>query len=876
MHGVTESSPRPQTAESNQKETTAFNLDRTLHDIAHWLPTQGPIKDFIHHNTLHAFQSRPFHDALAVASEVHGAKAYLSLSDFREMYRRGRITGTGLSRALESRGIAPKDRAEWERRLLDERIADEPPPPGFADAGIRSAWWRDRAVDLDSLVQPLLFRLLSGFLDQGISHWRMPHATDTFWNAIRRLVKESKLPILPLSDASCRGLLEKEPADAILFCLSKIVGKESHYERYLLEMLLAHPGWSGMVHMIAEKPGSLLARRKITIEQLVAVELLFELGWLTRKLGAGFTPLIRPDATETETPLPPARLTPVDSEAVRQKKMWQEAMEWSLYEDVLRGLESHHGGPRREPASAEVHAFFCIDDRECSLRRHLEEVNPKLRTHATAGFFGIDIVFQAAGDAYPTQLCPVVLTPKHLVREIHEQPSVPKRSFFRSLLHLDTSPNTLFRGWLLTQTLGLFTSLRLALQVFRPGIRLLAERGMTRIDRPTRLHLLRESDEQTDDGFWIGFSISEMVDRVGSVLRNAGFKFDSQTRLIVFFAHGASSANNPHFAAYDCGACSGRPGAPNARAIAWMANHPDVRDGLKGRGMTIPDGCHFVGALHDTTRDEITYFDVAAIPASHRPLFERFDSSMQEALRRNAKERCRRFEMVPQDLSVEQSLSHVKERASSIFEPRPEMNHATNALAIVGRRELTRGLFLDRRSFLNSYDPTNDPQGDTLAGILGAVVPVCGGINLEYYFSRVDNVVYGAGTKLPHNVFGLIGVANGVEGDLRNGLPSQMIEIHDPVRLLILVEQEPEVALRAVKKNPAVYEWVQNQWVHFSCISPSEGRTYWLNQGTFRPVFEKKQTASLPMVNGSLQVASGHRENIPVHVIDPVGPKGDE
>jgi uncharacterized protein len=54
---------------------------------------------------------------------------------------------------------------------------------------------------------------------------------------------------------------------------------------------------------------------------------------------------------------------------------------------------------------------------------------------------------------------------------------------------------------------------------------------------------------------------------------------------------------------------------------------------------------------------------------------------------------------------------------------------------------------------------------------------------LEYYFSRVDNQKLGAGTKLPHNVMGLIGVANGIEGDLRPGLPLQMIEVHDPVKI---------------------------------------------------------------------------------------------
>ena len=61
------------------------------------------------------------------------------------------------------------------------------------------------------------------------------------------------------------------------------------------------------------------------------------------------------------------------------------------------------------------------------------------------------------------------------------------------------------------------------------------------------------------------------------------------------------------------------------------------------------------------------------------------------------------------------------------------------------------GLFLDRRAFLNSYDPTQDDENSTsLTRLLQAAVPVCGGINLEYYFSYVDNPGFGCGTQLPH------------------------------------------------------------------------------------------------------------------------------
>jgi LysM repeat protein len=60
---------------------------------------------------------------------------------------------------------------------------------------------------------------------------------------------------------------------------------------------------------------------------------------------------------------------------------------------------------------------------------------------------------------------------------------------------------------------------------------------------------------------------------------------------------------------------------------------------------------------------------------------------------------------------------------------------------------------------------------------------------------------------------GLIGVANGADGDLRTGLPYQMVEIHDPIRLLMVVEQDPAVVVKVLEFNENVtkcFDWNGN------------------------------------------------------------------
>ena len=141
--------------------------------------------------------------------------------------------------------------------------------------------------------------------------------------------------------------------------------------------------------------------------------------------------------------------------------------------------------------------------------------------------------------------------------------------------------------------------------------------------------------------------------------------------------------------------------------------------------------------------------------------------------------------------------------------------------------------------------------------------PVCGGINLEYFFSRVDNQKLGAGTKLPHNVMGLFGVANGIDGDLRPGLPSQMIEVHDPIRLMIIVEHFPEIVLEVIQKQAETYEWFINDWVNLVAINPETRELFYFKDGEFNPY--QPLTKHIDVAEDLDSILESNSENIPVY-----------
>ena len=244
----------------------------------------------------------------------------------------------------------------------------------------------------------------------------------------------------------------------------------------------------------------------------------------------------------------------------------------------------------------------------------------------------------------------------------------------------------------------------------------------------------------------------------------------------------------------------------------------------------------------------------------------------------NAKERSRRFASINTNKSLQHVRREIFKRSVSMFEPRPELGHGTNTLCIIANRNLTKGLFLDRRAFLNSYDYHTDMDGKLLTGIMRPIGPVCGGINLEYYFSRVDNYKLGAGTKLPHNVMGLIGVANSSDGDLRPGLPLQMIEVHDPVRLLVIVEHYPEVVLKVVQSAPEMYEWYINEWVHILVVHPATSQFLYFKNGVFTeyiPVAKKVSTVNdlIVLVEDAKEMETNYivdatKENLPVYSLE--------
>jgi uncharacterized protein YbcC (UPF0753/DUF2309 family) len=770
--------------------------------------------------------------------------------------------------------------------------------------------------DSDQLVHDVLIRSCAAFLDQGMASWTLPDRDRGFYRGFLALYSQPGGP----PDTWLRGLRRElqrldragiGPLESIEESLELLGVAADEREAFLSATLLALRGWAGMVWHTETRgdrvahpspPGSLvefLAVRLI-LEQLALAHLAREAldygGPLCDLRKAIRSSTARPESVHVEQraflvfqlaqvlgwlPQDLYRLTKqewslllqeVESfSGLERRRTFHLAYERRYRLQTLDAVATHVRRRRRptEPPPR-FQVVCCIDEREESFRRHLEELAPDCETLSAAGFFAVAMYYRGVADAHYIPLCPVIVRPRHYVREEvvvtfeeeHRRRTRTRRALGMALHRAHVGSRT-FSGGALAALLGSLASVPLIARVLFPRFTAQIRRLFGRfVQTPpvTQLVIERSTPEPGPEDGQVGYTVEEMADVVERVLRDLGLTANF-ARLVIITGHGSSSLNNPHESAHDCGACSGARGGPNARAFARMANDPRVRQVLTRRGLALPADVVFVGAYHNTCDDSMTYFALDRLPVSHRDDFARAREVIDQARERNAHERCRRFESAPLKLSPEAALRHVEARAEDLAQTRPEYGHCTNALCLVGRRQRTRGLFLDRRAFLNSYDPDQDDAEHTiLTRILQAAIPVCAGISLEYYFSFTDPTGWGCGTKLPHNIASLLGVMDGAASDLRTGLPWQMVEIHEPVRCLFVIETTPEAMLRIMERDAGIGQLCRNGWVQLATLDPHSPRLHVYRDGRFVPY--QPESTDLPEVPSSVDWYRGWRDHL--------------
>ncbi|MGN6579704.1 MAG: YbcC family protein [Bordetella sp.] len=503
-------------------------------------------------------------------------------------------------------------------------------------------------------------------------------------------------------------------------------------------------------------------------------------------------------------------------------EIWQSALEIGYQRQLSERLAAAGPAPDSRQ-NIQAQAVFCIDVRSEPLRRALEATWPAVQTFGYAGFFGLPMAYTPLGTAMRRPQLPGLLPASldvaeqiitaenaHAGQDAAAQDAARRARQNRLALSQQWQSASRWPGaaFSFVEAAGVGYLAKLG-QWLRPSDSPRVNDDLAGL--PARLRPLCRPTLQ-------GLGTDAKVALAARVLRGMGLDREFAP-LVVFVGHGSQTRNNAQASALDCGACCGQTGEANARSLARLLNEASVRAGLVQQGIVIPADTRFVGALHNTTTDEIEGFDLDLLEPAARARYDALDAALHRAGDQVRRERAPRLGIAPRD-GHDPLLRQFRRRANDGAQNRPEWGLTGNAAFLIAPRWRSRGITLEGRCFLHDYDASRDPQGALLEQLMTAPMLVTHWINWQYHASTCDPERLGSGNKLLHNVVGgVIGVFEGNGGDLRIGLSRQSLHdgarwVHEPLRLTVAIDAPAAAIERVMGSHVAVRQLIDNGWLH--------------------------------------------------------------
>lgn len=769
-----------------------------------------PLDRFIAVNPYWGLVSKPIDVAARQLKLLSGANLLMPRDWFRERWQHGQVTRDHLQTALEhsaSRGSVDDllrwlEQAETDGRTVSlvTELADQ-----ARDVGHHGAW--------ASFVTHSISQLCASHFDAGQAAWSVRQGVGLYraWKAVAAADRSPAL----LMGCDLRELVAQLPSshhELLDEALRELDVPSARVASYLSALLLDINGWAAWCAYRRFQAG-LTGQEDEAIEELVAVRLAWEL-LLLRSGGGGERDSLARAWLSAKLLLPAEGAPPPSDDERSLGWVWQLAVEIGFQERLASSLSAGVAGSAARAPSAQV--VFCIDVRSEPFRRGLEAADPGVQTLGFAGFFGLPIEYAALGTQLLQAQLPGLLAPRLRVADVAAdgaEEELGKRrearlAAARSWLGFQRASTS---GFAFVEAMGLGYAWKLAQ----------ATLGLSQPQPPILAGLEEREHEQLRPRLvgtvaGSGLELAARVELAHGILKAASLT-RGFARLVVFAGHASATSNNPHSAGLDCGACSGQSGAVNARVLAALLNEREVREGLKQRGVVIPDTTVFLGALHNTTTDDCRLYDTAEVPASHRPDLLQLERALLAAGDSTRAERAPALGLEGDAVSLRRA---VRQRACDWSEVRPEWGLVNNAAFIVAPRERTAALRLDGRAFLQDYRHEDDEGFAVLELIMTAPMIVTHWINMQYYASTVDPQRYGSGNKVLHNVVGgTLGVFEGNGGDLRIGLPLQSVHDgrqfrHTPLRLSVFIAAPRHAIEGVIERHDLVRQLVDNGWLH--------------------------------------------------------------
>lgn len=799
-----------------------------------------PLKHFVAVNPFFGLADKSFAEASIWLERVARTDMLMPRAFYAEQLASGAITDEDLLAAI---GTGPRVKgletvADLKAALARAPVSHDRPVVATIAEILDSLSDGDREASRTAFMIEEISRWCATYFDEGQAAWRSPWRTLAPYPAWRAAMRHDR-------NAEAMGLthvrqtletLPQEPLATIAYIVDRLGIPERAHEDYMFRALFDIQGWAAYARYRVWDAG-LHGRENDTLLQLLAIRLAWGFALFEERKEPAFREAWSRAMVAAAIQPVDHRLDAEDDLAVRA--LLQEAYDHAAQRQLVAQLEAPapSAGARARPAAQ---AAFCIDVRSEVFRRALEARSDTIETIGFAGFFGFPIEYVPIGNLRGGAQCPVLLKPSVIVCEAVQGATAEEENDIlymrrvrrRAAKAWKSFKNAAVSSFAYVETIGLSYAFKIAgdaLGLTRPA----PDPNVDGLSADDAARLGPRIAPQTVDGRETGFDPKGRVAMAEAVLRAMSMT-ENFARIVLLVGHGSTTVNNPHASGLDCGACGGHTGEANARVAAAILNDAGVRDGLAGRGITIPDDTIFIGALHDTTTDDIRLFEAGPTPSTHVTELAWLRTQLEHAGRAARLERTRLLGLE----ADEGAHDAIRGRSRDWSQVRPEWGLAGNKAFIAAPRARTRHLKLDGRAFLHNYDWQMDEGFSTLELIMSAPMVVASWINLQYYGSTVNNRAFGSGNKTLHNVVGALGVLEGNGGDLRTGLPWQSVHdgkalVHEPLRLSVVIEAPMDAINAVIAKHPMVRDLVDNRWLHLFAIDPGHGvQRYW-GRGTW-------------------------------------------
>jgi uncharacterized protein len=797
-------------------------LERAVERACASIAPTWPLDRFIAVNPFWPRTDKPLAQVAGDLAALSGARLLMPRSWYAEEWRAGRLRSEHVREAIAESGsdVTEDDllASFWIREPSSSRR------PLVVDV-LEALRRREHELSWREFVVERISRFCASYFDGGQAQVHGVRQGGLYVNW-RAQAQADPMPNLFMELVGYRATLNALPANAadmITRGCTDLGVPADQRERYFSALLLDINGWASWC-AYGRWQARLAGEDDHDIRELLAIRLAWE--WILLRSSD--------DAITADWKFAMTSWSAIDRAAqLARREDWllQRAVELAWLSQVRSKLPQGFAATR--PAAPKLQAAFCLDVRSEVFRRALESQDEDIQTFGAAGFFGVPIEYAQLASDDPRPQLPAILAPKYRATDTNVAPGLERtrRARLETANAWKAFKSSSLSSFAYVDALGLLFARNLYRDAFGDSVRRIDHHdhiGLTDGEDKTRVPRVTSHVDGSE------IAPAERCQLAEGLLRAIGLT-KTFARVVLLVGHGSESKNNAHAAGLDCGACCGQPGEVNARAAAALFNDDAVRAGLAARGITIPASTLFVGALHNTTTDDVTLFVEAANAATHQADLAGVRAALERASTKTRRERAPRLGLGA--LSDAKLHEAVKKRARNWAEVRPEWGLVGNAAFVIAPRERTRHIDLEGRVFLHDYRSDEDDSHAILEAIMLGPMVVGHWINFQYYASTVDNPRYGCGDKVLHNIVGgHLGVLEGNGGDLRVGLSLQSLHdgerwVHAPLRLAVFIEAPREAIDGVLGKHAKLVQLVDNEWLHLFQLDATDRTVFARRRG---------------------------------------------